>query len=260
MATRASDWSIRLGHELAVPVEGVSLDASFITLTYSSDEVIDVDKPTCQDFLKRLRRRLEPKKIRYYLVSEYGTKGSRPHYHAIVYGHDFSKDSGSRPVKSNLYTSPLLEAAWGLGHVSSGSASPASIRYVSNYVLEKSQVPTFTNPETSEVRPRAPVFALMSRKPGIGAAWIDRHSGETYRDDNVVSSGFSRQPPRYYDSRSFSGDQTALMSLKLARRNAKLQVMQRSPSEWLANNHPLRRSAEVAISKSKRALSPKGDL
>lgn len=210
--------------------------------------------------MKRLRRRLAPAKIRFYLVSEYGEKNDRPHYHAIIFGHDFSKDPGAQLVKRGLYTSPLLEAAWGLGHVSSGEVTDASIRYVCNYVLEKEDVPLFVSIETGESRPCSPVFALMSRNPGIGANWIDAHAAETYRDDDVVNAGFRRQPPRYYDTRTFKDDDVSILALRQSRRSDNLRPMVRNPENWLEKNHPARRKAEAEIWKAQRALKPKGEL
>jgi len=255
LAKRASDWSIRLAHEKKFHDE-----SSFITLTFEDGNVVDVHKSDCVDFMKRLRKRLAPKLIRFYLVSEYGEKNGRPHYHAIIFGHDFSHDDGAKLVRRGLYTSPLLEAAWGLGHVSSGEVTDASIRYVCNYVLAKEDVPLFVSLETGEQRPCAPVFSMMSRNPGIGARWIDEHGAETYRDDDVVSGGFRRQPPRYYDRRSFKDDDAALFRLREARRSVKLEDMVRSPSSWLQNNDPLRRKAAAKIWKKQRAMRPKGDL
>jgi len=212
--------------------------------------------------MKRLRKRLEPTVIRFYLASEYGEQFHRPHYHAIIFGHDFSQDPGATRVRSGLYTSPLLEAAWGQGHVSSGEVTPASIRYVTNYILgkDKSKVPTFMNPETGELRELAPVFALMSRRPGLGASWIEKHSGETYRDDNIQIDGFTRKPPKFYDYRVFKDDSVGRDLLRLRRRNDKLRPMVRNPDSWLLNNHPARKAAAVKIDQSKRKMRSKGDL
>lgn len=246
---RSSDWSVRLVHENQSHDE-----SSFITLTFEDDSVVDVSKEVASLFMKRLRKRLEPKRIRYYLVSEYGEKGHRPHYHAIIFGHDFRKDEGSKPVRSGLYTSPILEAAWGLGHVSSGSVSDASIRYVTNYILGKDDVPEVLDLETGVSRKRAPVFALMSRKPGIGADWIERHMGETFRDDNVVVNGFTRKPPRYYENRVFRFDDESVKVLRSRRRSDRLKKLEKKPEEWLRQNHPDRRVANVKIWKSRQSL------
>ena len=65
------------------------LFSSFVTLTYD-DEHMPKDGSLCkkhlQQFIRRLRKALYPRKIRYYAVGEYGDKSWRPHYHLIVFG------------------------------------------------------------------------------------------------------------------------------------------------------------------------------
>lgn len=239
LSSRSSSWSIRLAHELK------SHDQSaFITLTYAVD-VGSVSKQDAQLFLKRLRFYLEPKRIRYYLVSEYGDKSKRPHYHAIIFGHDFSKDPGAHQVRQGLFTSKLLEKAWGKGHVSSGTVTEASIRYVTNYILGKEGTP----PGCERT------FALMSRKPGLGSAWFDRHTNETYRTDTVVVSGFERTPPRYYDNRLKQRDPGEHQRVKDGRRATEFGKMLSDPEMWLSNNHPDRRIAEGKIRESRKKMT-----
>lgn len=213
---------MRLAHELK------SHDASsFVTLTYAVD-VGSVSKLDAQNFLKRLRYYLEPKKIRFYLVSEYGEKSGRAHYHAIIYGHDFSKDPGAHQVRRGLYASPLLDKAWGLGHASSGTVTEASIRYVTNYILGKSNAP----------QEKAPTFALMSRRPGIGRTYIDSHAPEIYRRDLVRSGDFERRPPRYYDNVTFKDDPASAQALRLRRREDGVRRMSQYPDDHLTNLSP----------------------
>lgn len=261
LASRSSDWAVRLFHELSEPVPGVGDEASFITLTYRVD-VGDVDKREAQLFLKRLRKALAPKRIRYFLVSEYGDKSRRPHYHAVIFGHDFSKDSGAYVVRKGLYSSPLLEEAWGHGHVSSGSVTPASIRYVTNYLLG-------SQPEKLEGR--APTFALMSRRPGLGSGWLEKHSAQTYKHDSVRADGFERRPPRYYDLRSAgrcscfpscTGSCDAALwrrALSLRRRDAALAEVRRDVGDWLVSVHPDRRLAAAKIWRSLKSMK-EGEL
>lgn len=248
-SSRSSDWSVRLFHELDEHSE-----SSFITLTYAVD-LVDVSKSDCQGFLKRLRRLLEPKRIRFFLVAEYGEKGHRPHYHAVIYGHDFSKDPGSYQVRRGLFSSPLLERAWSHGNVSSGSVTAASIRYVANYILGKEDDHSYVNLETGDRVNPAPVFSLMSRNPGIGSRWIDEHQAETYKDDTVQLEGFVRRPPRYYDRRVASGSVRAARELRLRRRELALQRLQRSQKTYLANLAPERRAASAKIFASRKRLT-----
>lgn len=244
LSSRSSDWSVRLAHEL----KSHEL-SSFITLTYAVD-VGSVSKRDAQLFLKRLRFLLEPRRIRFYLVSEYGDKSKRPHYHAIIFGHDFSKDPGAHQVRRGLFTSPLLEKAWGKGHVSSGPVNPATIRYVTNYIMGKGDTP-----EGCE-----PTFSLMSRRPGIGARWIDEHQAETYRTDTVRVGDFTRRPPRYYDTRVTCGDAGSKLALAAARRERALLSCRRlGDEEYLKNLHPDRRVADAAIFKSRKSMT-QGEL
>jgi len=255
LSKRSSDWAIRLTHEKKSHSE-----ASFITLTHSDDNVVDVEKHIAQEFLRRLRKKLAPKKIRFYLVSEYGEKGHRPHYHAIIFGHDFSRDDGAAVIRRGLYSSPLLEAAWGLGHVSSGEVTDASIKYVTNYILQKEDVPSVFEIEKG-FRKRLPVFALMSRNPGIGSKWIASHCGETYRDDNVVVSGLRLRPPRFYDIKTFGEDVESMKALRQQRRSARLAEMIRSPGTYLDRIQPARRIAAKKIFESRRRMTKsKGEI
>lgn len=247
LSSRSSSWSIRLAHELKQHDE-----SSFITLTYKVD-VGSVSKRDAQLFMKRLRLALAPRKIRFYLVSEYGDKSKRPHYHAIIFGHDFARDPGARQVRKGLYSSPLLEKAWGKGHVSSGTVTDASIRYVTNYILGKEDVPVGCEK----------TFALMSRGGkngrGLGSTWFDAHHKTTYRDDTVLVGGFSRRPPRYYDNLLQKISPTSYQELKEARRAQELGRMVADPVTWLENNHPDRRIAEGKIRESRKKMS-QGEL
>lgn len=243
LSSRSSDWSVRLSHELKDHQA-----SSFITLTYEVNPV-SVCKRDAQLFLKRLRSLLVPRRIRYYLASEYGGKTFRPHYHAIIFGHDFSKDPGAHEVRRGLFTSPLLLSAWGLGHVSSGTVSDASIRYVTNYILTKDATPSGCEK----------TFSLMSRRPGLGANWIDAHQAETYRTDSVVVGSFERRPPRYYDNRATCGDTAAKTALKVRRRASVLSRILADESDYLANLAPERREAEAKIFRSQKSMKP-GEL
>lgn len=242
--SRSSGWSVRLAHELK------SHEASsFITLTYK-DNPGSVSKPDCQNFMKRLRFNLHQKKIRFYLVSEYGGKTGRPHYHAIIYGHDFSDDPGAHPVRRGLYTSPLLEKSWGLGHSSSGSVTEASIRYVTNYIIGKNDTP----------EGKEKTFALMSRNPGLGRFWIDSHALETYRRDTVRLGTFERRPPRYYDTVTFKDDELSKAALRARRRESGIEKMLKTPGDHLVDISPEKKIADAKIWHARKKINRQGEL
>ena len=49
-----------------------------------------VSKRDVQLFMKRLRKKYEDYKMRYFVTSEYGAKNGRPHYHMILFGFPFT--------------------------------------------------------------------------------------------------------------------------------------------------------------------------
>lgn len=83
-----------------------------------------VSKIDVQKFLKRLRKSIQPFKIRYFLVSEYGPETLRPHYHMILFDFPQSLDIEKR-----------LNDTWGLGFVSVSPLNEARISYTCKYVL-----------------------------------------------------------------------------------------------------------------------------
>lgn len=174
-------WSIRAYHE--------SLDHDhncFITLTYSDDHLPSdgaIDKRTLQLFFKRLRKAIAPTKLRYIACGEYGDLTRRPHYHALLFGVDFL-DVRRVMVGDTTYTHPVLHDTWGLGNVLIGSMTMESICYTCGYVLKK-----MSDEDT---------FNLMSRRPGIGKAWLDRYHDDLVRTGKVVIEGREYAiPPRY---------------------------------------------------------------
>lgn len=82
-------WSTRLWLEAMAHADNLPM----LTLTYSDDELpYSVDglptlcKRDVQLFLKRVRKKLHPIKLRYYCAGEYGEHTYRPHYHILFFG------------------------------------------------------------------------------------------------------------------------------------------------------------------------------
>jgi hypothetical protein len=70
-----------------------------------------------QIFMKRLRHRVKPLKIRFFHCGEYGDKTRRPHYHALIFGYGFPDKKIFKKQKSgDLFTSDVLTKCWGKGH------------------------------------------------------------------------------------------------------------------------------------------------
>lgn len=144
-------WAARL------MLEGSLHESSlFVTLTYDEEHCpCDgcVSVKDAQRFLKRLRQRMVPAKLRYFIVGEYGDVTKRPHYHAVLFG---------------LRDPSMVSASWGLGHCHVGVLTAASASYVVSYTVKG--LTTVAAPGLKGLRPE---FARMSLRPGIGAGAVE---------------------------------------------------------------------------------------
>ena len=208
-------WALRIMHEKSCHDE-----ACFITLTFNDENLPDdmsLDKREWQLFLKKLRKNLHPKKIRFFMCGEYGQDQDmlkigidaigRPHYHAIIFGHQFTD---LEPYEKNaqgdiLYTSKHLEHIWGKGFVSVGNVDFESAAYVARYVVKKITGEAaldryqYYDEETGQIFLKQVEFCLQSRRPGIARNWYEK-----YKDDLtkgfITERGIRMQPPKYYDN------------------------------------------------------------
>lgn len=171
---QARTWTTRLTHEAQLHQQN-----AFITLTYETPPV-SISKRDCQLFLKRLRKQYGT--IRYFLCGEYGEQTHRAHYHAIIFGQDFL--GGATKIGPNLYTNAVLQAIWGHGLISIGTVTPQSCAYVAGYVNKKS-----ADPDT---------FNLMSRRPGIGYNWLQKHYQSLLNTETCIIEGSETPIPKRY--------------------------------------------------------------
>lgn len=212
LQSKRMDWSFRLSQELKR-----ASTAKFVTMTYDepnlpwkdyvddSGEVHTVptlNKSDVQLYQKRLRKAhseawqengsfLSAPAVRYYTVGEYGTKTLRPHYHSILF---------------NVHPEVLsrLPDIWQKGSVQVGTVTPASIHYVTKYVINR----------TMDYGGREPPFSFMSKRPGIGADYLRTHT-KWHRDDmrNFAQvNGVTTRLPRYYKDRIFNEDERASLA------------------------------------------------
>lgn len=188
LETKRADWSFRLSQELKI-----ASSALFLTMTYDDDKIrydsTTGEQTLCKEdvqlFKKRLRKeqaKLTDAKIRYYTVGEYGTRTSRPHYHSIMFNLD-----------QELF--PEIQAIWKGGHVKIGTVTPASIHYVTKYVVNR----------PGDYSGREPPFALMSRKPGIGANYLGTHKmfHRIHQRSYTQVNGVLGRLPRFYKDKIF---------------------------------------------------------
>ena len=113
-------WATRMVHESYSHKE-----SCFVTLTIDDEHrnaTHSVDQRDMQLFIKRLRKELQPQKIRIFFCAEYGTKSNREHYHAIIFGWTpQDKQEYKRNKQGDMvYSSELLQNLWKKGFCTIG--------------------------------------------------------------------------------------------------------------------------------------------
>jgi len=206
---KARQWALRIKHEASLHANN-----TFITLTYDNEHLPPTGTLVLkhwQDFMKRLRKKYSHKKLSFYHCGEYGEKQGRPHYHAIIFNHQFS-DLIPIPRKKDLHTSEILKTLWGKGYVSVGSVTFESASYVASYVQKKINGPKAEAINMSnglrhyermtaegEVITLKSEYATMSRNPGIAGDWLTQYHTDIYPSDFTTHKGKKHSLPAYYD-------------------------------------------------------------
>lgn len=151
----------------------------FFTLTY--DDLHKKESGVClrdvQLFLKRLRITLHRQgyreKIRYAIVSEYGRRTSRPHYHGIFWNLHQSD------ILSYIQIRETISKCWSNGFVMLRLVDPSDDKafyYTAKYLRKDCNVPSGCEK----------TFMVSSnRGGGIGAAFIDRIRKECVKQLNT---------------------------------------------------------------------------
>lgn len=196
----------------------------------------ELSKRDHQLFMKSLRDRVGP--VRFFMCGEYGEKLGRPHYHYVIFGYDFPDKKYQKKSLSGtkLYRSKLLDSIWQKGHAWIGDVTIETCAYIANYVTKK-----VTGTKADEHYRRTdeagndywlqPEFGLMSRRPGIAAAWWEKyHNDVTTQDAVILRGGIESKPPRYYDKLLQRRDPAKMEATKAARaERAKLQEKDNTP-------------------------------
>lgn len=174
---RARTWAVRILHEMAV-----SDSAAFVTLTYREEDLpfdLSLSKRAFVLFMKRLRKELAPRKVRYFACGEYGEKRGRPHYHVILFN-------------VSLRDKPVIEQAWPCGFVHMGSVTYDSARYVADYLQKDDRREKWDD--------REPPFSLKSQ--GLGRDYIDNVGLDGFTTMGYIRiRGVDLEMPRYYKQR-----------------------------------------------------------
>ena len=206
---------------------------AFITLTYADEHLPQdrsLDKREFQLFIKRLRKSIQPQRLRYFHCGEYGAKLGRPHYHACLFGFDFPDKELQRYSKTGekLYRSDLLDSAWqNKGWALIGEVTFQSAAYVARYITKKitgeAAHDHYLNVDkhTGEIlNPLQPEYTTMSRRPGIGSDWFNKYAEDVYPSDEVICKGMAVKPPKYYDQLYEIQDPDSFREIKETRRKS----------------------------------------
>lgn len=132
----ARSWVARLLMEYKT-----NYDCYFLTLTYDNEHLksLSLNIKDFQLFIKRLRKKFDFLKIKYFACGEYGSTTFRPHFHAVIFGVDFLNEIFEAKKYDSLghYKSQLLNDIWSNGFVVFAKATPENIGYTARYTLKK---------------------------------------------------------------------------------------------------------------------------
>lgn len=226
---RTQEWATRLTHEAIMHTRN-----AFITLTYDDQHLphnMSLSVKTLQNFIKALRQKILPQKIRFYACGEYGTKLHRPHYHALIFGYDFPDKTYFKTERDNdYYVSLELSKIWGNGYCIIGEVTHQSAAYCARYVTKKINGDPWHNhyqhldTVTGELMPIKEEFAIMSRKPGLGNSFYQKYKKDIFPDDEIIIDGQHKRIPPYYMALLKEDDHDLYEEMKIRRlRNMEAQ-------------------------------------
>lgn len=225
-----------------------------LTLTYDDEHMPEdgsLDVSVFQNFMKRLRKSYGSG-IRYFHCGEYGGRLGRPHYHALLFNHDFEdKVLFSVRAGNQVYTSAKLDAIWQNGFSLIGSVTFASAAYVARYVTKKATDVHNRYTYLDEVTGRRMLvdrttgavkldeYVTMSRGSkklgtgGIGESWYRQYRSDLYPEDVKIVNGARNRPPRFYDNLLDKEDPELLDLLKQRRKENRPSYEERSDRRLL---------------------------
>lgn len=190
-----SNWALRLLYELSN-----NDSASFVTLTYSDEyRPYELRKKDLQDFFKRLRINMKRKyheftpKIRYYACGEYGSMTKREHFHAIIFGLDYSNDDHRKILIDSWpwCESWLFDKSRGRNSAMQ-EVTPDDIAYVTGYVQKK-----YTGSKAEEeYGKKQPPYCTCSQ--GLGLDFALKNKDRLLKNGFTYYKGHKIGIPRYF--------------------------------------------------------------
>lgn len=233
--SRVRQWQARVMAEADSHAENC-----MCTLTYDEFHLPPNGSFNIRDFqlfMKSLRERLAPRRIRFFGCAEYGSKGLRPHYHLIIFGwcprdltHEVRTDKGSK-----AYRSEFLARVWKRGFISvSRGVDPREVPYFAKYCQKFQRLPK------DLPRPRL----LFSRRPGIGECALRSDKFIDWTNDKFYFAGRSVSIPRYYLKK---GDEHITSAIKLKRQEWFKKYTSAEVEVWRENGMVMMNGGENGI-------------
>lgn len=234
-------------------------DNSFITLTYDDEHLptnYSVDIREWQKFMKRLRKSLGSRKIRFFASGEYGESTLRPHYHALIFNYSFpDKKLHAVRRERRYYKSDLLNKLWPSGQLNEvADLTYQSAAYVARYVMKKVVGDAADDhyyrlsPIDGKTYRVQPEFCVMSRRPGIGTEWFNRYSADCFPSDFLIADGKHHPVPKFYLNKLKEAEQ---QPIKRARKRQSLKHRHNATPRRLADREAVQ---EARLTKLKREL------
>lgn len=254
-------WAVRCTHEAML-----WKCSWFLTFTYDDEHLpadASVSRREVQLLFKRLAKAaksaglLEGAGVRRFGNAEYGTRTQRAHYHAIVFGLVLTD---LKPWKRNergehMWTSRFLDRVWGKGRVIVGSVTADSAAYVAGYTVRDREAKRdpygFIDPDTGELVERVAPFRYMSRRPGIGAGFVEKYLPQFHVDYQILN-GRKVPSPEYYRRRLEE------LAPELAERLSSEREAQAFTPRAKADRRPARLRVREICADSRRRFARKG--
>lgn len=171
---KAKEW----GHRMLLESK-VHSKMAYVTLTFNDENLKDpsLNKREMQLFLKRLRKALNGRKIRYYIVGEYGPLNLRKHYHIILYNVDgtdlynnFARLKSKLPIVGTNTDWHIIHDTWkNFGFSKIEVPRGGAFHYLAGYVTKISK-----RRDEIEKAGLEPEFRMMSK--GLGKKTMENMS------------------------------------------------------------------------------------
>jgi len=182
---KTRQWGLRAEHEAKFHDENC-----FITLTYRPEDLPPtLEKRPLQLFIKKLRKRIYPIKIKYIASGELGDNYDNPHYHICLFGYMPDDCSYLYARDGNkYYISKLIEKLWPYGFHTITDLNFNTARYTAKYAIKKEL--------GVKEKTRPAEFFVWSQ--GIGQAHIDKYGYDMAVKGQTYANNHSCALPRYY--------------------------------------------------------------